>query len=759
MSFLYYRRSRFRARSKEKRRQQKKFDWLAVGIIFVGVLSLYCILFPNLSGLWGRRLAQFLGWLAGFGRFLIPFALLWIGGKTLFNRSQRIQTLKPLLSLALFVSFLVFMTLLGQAVWQENYGGIIGLSGNQLLVRLFGEAGSWIVTLGLLCVLAILRSGLSPSEIVYKTSQSLIEDWQEWKKAKVAKRKERRPPVVPAVDVLQKPAPASLPPKIVKSESKLPPPVAKTPPSEEKKGVEKKKSKPLIRKTNGESQEKSDQNVSPVDPPKPAPRYESPSLEIFEAAGGSTPVPREELTSRASLLEQTLANFNIAARVVEIHPGPVITRYDLEPAPGVKVASISSRADDLALAMRSTAIRVLAPIPGKGAVGIEIPNTNPELVGLQEMLGNPEYLNHKSPLAVALGKTVSGQPYFVDLAAMPHILVAGATGSGKSVVIHALLCSLLYRMPPSRVKFLLIDPKRLELPSYTMIPHLYDPCHPPVNAEVITNSKQASKALARMVKVMEYRYDLFAKANVRNIESFNKKRKATGEPEIGYIVIVIDELADLMLTSPKEVEDSVQRLAQMARAVGIHLVLATQRPSVDVITGVIKANLPARIALRVASGTDSRVIVDSIGAESLLGNGDMLFLPPASIEPIRIQGAFVSEKEVNNLVAHVKQFGLPSYDDLFGSGSALEFAVEDKKELKDLIEALKLVLERRRVSQDLLKAHLGSSARATNVLSLLEVKEFIRKPEGSNRWEINFDQIEDFLEQVNRLPEEEEAVQ
>jgi S-DNA-T family DNA segregation ATPase FtsK/SpoIIIE len=299
----------------------------------------------------------------------------------------------------------------------------------------------------------------------------------------------------------------------------------------------------------------------------------------------------------------------------------------------------------------------------------------------------------------------------------------------------------------------MIDPKRLELPSYSMIPHLYDPRVPPMQAEVITNPKQASKALIRLVKVMEYRYDLFAKSNVRNIDSYNRKRKEAGLPLEYFLVVIIDELADLMLTAPKEVEDSIQRLAQMARAVGIHLVLATQRPSVDVITGVIKANLPARIALRVASATDSRVIVDVTGAESLLGKGDMLFLPPAQAEPIRVQGAFVSEKEVENLVGHIKQFGVPEYEDLFSSGSALEFAVEDKKEMKDLIEALGLVLERKRVSQDLLKAHFGSSARATNILSLLEVKGFILKPEGTNRWEINYDFIEEFLKKVNMTPE------
>ncbi len=575
----------------------------------------------------------------------------------------------------------------------------------------------------------------------------IADDWKAWKEEKIAPRKTNRTPVIAPKAELSAPPQKPSSPKIIASSEE---PAKKGLIATAVKLPSEKAPKPFKKDELPESADGS--GKPPKAPPIP---YQSPAIEIFEMKGGSQPVPREELTARAKLLEQTLANFNIAAQVVEIHPGPVITRYDLEPAPGVKVSSISSRSDDLALAMRSIGIRVLAPIPGKGAVGIEIPNSNPESVMLRELLGKPEFYNHPSPLAFILGKTVSGEPYIVDLATLPHILVAGATGSGKSVCIHAMICSILYRMPPTLVKFVLIDPKRLELPSYFGIPHLYDPRNTPVNAEIITNSKQAAKALLRLVSVMEFRYDLFAKANVRNIDSFNQKQKTAGKPPIHYIVVIIDELADLMITSPKEVEDSIQRLAQMARAVGIHLVLATQRPSVDVITGVIKANLPARIALRVASSTDSRVIIDTGGAECLLGRGDMLYLPPASAEPSRVQGAYVSEKDVENLVQHVKQFGMPEYDDLFGSGSVLEFAVEDKKELKDLIEALKLVLERRRVSQDLLKAHFGSSARATNILSLLEVKQFISKPEGTNRWEINFDMIEDYLSKVNNIPESE----
>jgi len=735
----------FKARSKNKNKNRKSVDWIAAALIFLGALLFYCVIFPASSGLWGQQCARFLGWFAGTGRFFIPLLIGLAGFRIIINRGISPSSVKWLLSAVLFWSLMIFFTILGDAVWKENYGGILGLTGAEFFERLFGQIGCWIIAVGLICVLTLILSGTTPGEVFYKIWDVLVEDWQEWRKGRTKTVKDKKSPVVKPSPVLSEPLRSTSTPKIISTKEQLDP-VHK---NSEKSPI-KIKEKP--RKENA-SKTSLTTKASPETPPPAKIPYAPPSLEIFDVPEGGTPVPKEELTQRARHLEQTLGNFNIAASVVEIHPGPVITRYDLEPAPGVKVSSIASRSDDLALAMKSIGIRVLAPIPGKGAVGVEIPNSSPEVVGLQELMGRPEFSNHKSPLAFVLGKTVSGEPYNVDLAGLPHILIAGATGSGKSVVVHSLLCSILYRMPPEKVKFVLIDPKRLELPSYSMIPHLYDPLHPPMQAQVITNSKQASKALARLVKVMEHRYDQFAKANVRNIDSYNRKMRAEGKPEQYFLVVVIDELADLMLTSPKEVEDSIQRLAQMARAVGIHLVLATQRPSVDVITGVIKANLPARLALRVASAIDSRVIVDTVGAEVLLGKGDMLYLPPASPEPLRIQGAYVSEKEVDKFVGHLKKFGPPSYEDLFSSGSVLEFAVEDKKEMKDLLEALKLVLERKRVSQDLLKAHFGSSARATNLLSLLEMKEFIRKPEGSNRWEINFEMIEDFLEKAGHIPE------
>lgn len=759
MRFFFRSVYRYRARAKGKKKSFQRTAWIGISLIFFSAFTLLSVLFPDAAGLIGQRTSDFFYWLTGFGRYLVPFMIAGLGYKFLFRSDKGTTLLKIGLATIFFAATLSLFTLLGEAVWATNYGGVIGLMIKSFVVRIFGSVGGWIVTMGLMSVSAVLLAGSHPGDLLRDIVFIIKEDWQDWKKArKVQTPKETKPAVVPPVTALKAAPVTPKPLKIMGGDNASAPTLAKVSPEASKEKAPVKTAEPEKNKDFAIVEPKLKTPKDALKAPAPVPSsipYKSPSLDIFDDMKRGTPVPKEELTAKAKLLETTLANFNIAANVVEIHPGPVITRYDLEPAPGVKVSSISSRADDLALALRSTGIRVLAPIPGKGAVGIEIPNSSPESVGLKELLAKPEFFNHPSPLAFVVGKTVSGEPYVVDLAALPHILVAGATGAGKSVCVHAMICSILYRMPPDLVKFVLIDPKRLELPSYASIPHLYDPRVSPIDAAVITNSKQAAKALTRLVKVMEYRYDLFSKANVRNIDSYNKKQKAANLPPIHFLVVIIDELADLMLTSPKEVEDSIQRLAQMARAVGIHLVLATQRPSVDVITGVIKANLPSRIALRVASAIDSRVIVDCVGAESLLGKGDMLFLPPASPEPIRVQGAYVSEKEVENLVNHVKQFGMPQYDDLFGSGSALEFAVEDKKEMKDLIEALKLVLERRRVSQDLLKAQFGSSARATNILSLLEVKQFIHKPEGSNRWEINFDMIEDFLAKVNNIPENE----
>lgn len=355
---------------------------------------------------------------------------------------------------------------------------------------------------------------------------------------------------------------------------------------------------------------------------------------------------RTQVLENSRILEETLRSFRIEAKVVEVSVGPTVTRYDLVPGPGVKVSSISSLNNDLALSLAAQGLRIEAPVPGKSAIGIEIPNKEPQGVLLREILEDERFVNFPSKLAFAVGKDIAGSPIVTDVARMPHLLIAGATGSGKSVCINTLIASLLYKARPDEVKLLMIDPKVVELSVYNGIPHLLIP--------VVTEPKKASGALSWAVAEMEKRYGIFAESGCRDLKGFNKFTSENGEQKLPQIVIIIDELADLMMTCKGDVEDSICRLAQKARAAGIHLIVATQRPSVDVITGLIKANIPSRLAFAVTSGTDSRTVLDMYGAEKLLGKGDMLFLPMGQNKPIRVQGGFISDKEVESLVSFLK---------------------------------------------------------------------------------------------------------
>jgi S-DNA-T family DNA segregation ATPase FtsK/SpoIIIE len=350
----------------------------------------------------------------------------------------------------------------------------------------------------------------------------------------------------------------------------------------------------------------------------------------------------KEAQQEAELLLSKLREFGVDGTIGNIYSGPMITRFEFTPAPGIKIQRVESLADDLALSLKAERIRILAPIPGKSAVGIEIPNRERKMVYLREVLTSQPFVDHTSPLGFALGETITGEPYCADLSTMPHVLIAGTTGSGKSVCINTMVSSIIFRSSYKDVRFLTIDPKRLELPIYDPIPHLLFP--------TTVNSKEAVQKLDYVIDIMEMRYRDFARKNARDIAGYNEKAAKGGFLKKPYIVVIIDELADLMITAPSEIEEKITRLAQMSRAVGIHLVLATQRPSVDVITGLIKANFPCRIAFQVASKTDSRTILDMNGAESLLGRGDMLFLPPGKGEPLRLHGAFISADETQDVV-------------------------------------------------------------------------------------------------------------
>jgi S-DNA-T family DNA segregation ATPase FtsK/SpoIIIE len=434
---------------------------------------------------------------------------------------------------------------------------------------------------------------------------------------------------------------------------------------------------------------------------------------------------REELQQNAELLKKRLEDFGAEGRIVQVNPGPVITGYEFEPAPGVKVNQVVNLADDLALAMKAGAVRVFGPVPGRGTVAIEVPNPEPSTVYLREILASREFVESKAPLALALGKDAIGQPYITDLAAMPHLLIAGATGAGKSAGLSTMICSILYRRPPADVRFLLIDPKRLELGMYDGIPHLLAP--------VVTDAKEASARLRWIVGRMDERYKLLAAKAVRNIESYN--REMPPAERLPYWVVVVDELADLMMVSAGEVETALARLAQIARAVGIHLVIATQRPSVDVITGLIKANFPARIAFQVASKVDSRTILDQNGAEQLLGRGDMLFVPPGASRPVRIHGAWVSEGEVREIAAFLRKQGQAVYEEGLLQPIKETAAGEGASEAeRDEIywRAVELVLSQKQASISFIQRRLGLGyPKAARFIDLMEQDRIIGPGDGA----------------------------
>ncbi|MCR4430572.1 MAG: DNA translocase FtsK [Tepidanaerobacteraceae bacterium] len=432
----------------------------------------------------------------------------------------------------------------------------------------------------------------------------------------------------------------------------------------------------------------------------------------------------KELLNNAQILEKTLDSFGIQAKVIQVSCGPAITRFEIQPSPGIKVSRIVSLADDIALSLAAPDIRIEAPIPGKAAVGIEVPNKRVSSVLLRDVLETQEFRT-SSKLTIALGKDIGGNPVTADLAEMPHLLIAGATGSGKSVCINTIISSILFKAFPHEVKLLLIDPKVVELNVYNDIPHLLTP--------VVTDAKKAAFALNWIVSEMEKRYQTFAKEGVRDISRYNELN--TTAP-FSKILVIIDELADLMMVSPKEVEDSICRLAQMARAAGIHLVVATQRPSVDVITGLIKANIPSRISFAVSSQVDSRTILDMSGAEKLLGKGDMLFFPVGASKPIRIQGAYISEEEVEKLVEFIKKQKQPIYEKTLSDFKEIE--LDKDLETDELLkEALSLVIDSGQASISMLQRRLRIGyARAARLIDMMEEKGFIGGFEGTKPREI-----------------------
>ncbi|MCL2144214.1 MAG: DNA translocase FtsK [Endomicrobia bacterium] len=698
---------------------------VALFFVLAAFVCAYAVIVPDSSGMIGKGFTNIMFQMFGTATYILPFIFLWFFIVQISKSLELRGRMDFIWSVFCMISGAVLFSFSGLLFEINTYGGWIGDKLFPFFEQLLGITLGFSVTAIIFIYSAAKLFRISLSSAIYHFIKGFTEDSQKDKNAKeklkpnVLERKPE-PPVVRTEEptVVSKPEPVK--PNIVGKKEKDEKVV--------KEKAEKEKHKP--EKIESKSFD-----------------YKLPSTNILKNDPAvSFETNKDKLLERAELLRKTLADFDIAAEVKDIIPGPVVTRYDLVLAPGVKIQAVSNIIDNISLTMRTSSIRVV-PIPEKAAVGIEAPNPESVIVGLRGILESRAFENSKSLLSLALGKTTDGEGYVANLAAMPHLLIAGATGSGKSVGIHTIILSILYKARPDEVKFMLIDPKRVEMPIYKDIPHLYNPCSCAADADIITNPREAASALKKLVTVMEERYMKFAGEMVRNIEDYNNKMIEEGREKEFYIVVIIDELADLMLVAQKEIEDSVQRLAQMARAVGIHLILATQRPSVNVITGVIKANFPARLSFQTTSKIDSRVILDALGAEDLIGKGDMLFLPPGEARPARLQGAYVSLKEAEKIIEFINGQNFPRiYEPIAVEVSGEKLDLIEEKSLKDLIPALTLINERKRVSQDLLKANFGSSARATNILSVLEMKGFITKPEGTNKWQINYDKINEYLD-------------
>ena len=553
----------------------------------------------NLGGIVGSQLSGWLIILLGLAAFIIPVLIVAFGMKRLLGREgHKVYLLGGILCI---ISTSILLSLVSQTFaigLEKNPDGIGGLAGraiSYLFIQLVSLPGAYIFSLSAFLSSVVLISPVSVTSIAVKR-----------KTQKAERREFREEPNPEEQEIL------ITEPEVVPSTQSVDEPV------------------PIVTKKKGD--------------------YEFPSLEILRLSdSGAVRPSHEELIADSSLIEQKLYNFGVEGKITKVNPGPIVTMYEFEPAPGVKINKIVSLSEDLALALKAQSVRVSA-IPGRAVIGIEVPNKQRETVSLREILSSDGFQKSKSKLTLGLGKDISGAPVIADLSKMPHLLVAGATGSGKSVSINSMVMSILYKASPAEVKMLMVDPKLLELSAYQEIPHLISP--------VITNPKESATALKKMVIEMERRYRVLAEKGARNIESFNLQAK--DDDQLPYLVIIIDELADLMLTAPADAEDSITRLAQMGRASGIHLILATQRPSVDVITGIIKANFPARLSFQVSSKVDSRTILDTHGAEQLLGKGDMLLMLPGA-RIIRVHGALITEEEIQSVTEFIKTQGRPDY--------------------------------------------------------------------------------------------------
>ena len=786
-----------RKNKKKNKRAKKRASNIDLAIVALMILSvLLCVLIYGKSGIIGIKLNEILGGMMGIIKYILPIGTFAIGIKLALDDDEYL-TAKLTQYAILLISVAVLMsawqinsgemsiankdisTIVKDAYnfgMQDKGGGALGAILAIPLANLLSPVGAIILCIGIVVMLAVFTFGINISEMinnfVEKTEEEReerLERKQQIKEEKQKTRQESRQEILEnkrKAKELQKEQARreALEEENVGEQIKINF-GGRILEEDDKKGRKKYDHSnddltPLTKETKKtqsiqpdviennlfrQEEEKKEDKTKEVLQLEHAmvvedENYEYPPIELLskpdkkKLKGGA-----KALTDTATKLQKTLYSFGVSAKVENVSVGPAITRYELKPAEGVRVSKIANLADDIALNLAAETIRIEAPIPGKQAVGIEVPNKEKEAVHLREVLESEEFQNNKSKLTVALGKDVAGNIQLADIAKMPHVLIAGSTGSGKSVCINTIISSIIYNAKPSEVKMVMVDPKVVELSVYNGIPHLLIP--------VVTDPKKAAGALAWAVQEMDNRYNLFAAKGVRDIKGYNKAiEKEEEQGTLPQIVIIVDELADLMMVAAKDVEEAICRLAQKARAAGMHLVIATQRPSVDVITGLIKANVPSRIAFAVSSQVDSRTILDSVGAEKLLGKGDMLFFPTGFPKPVRVQGAFVSDEEVEKIVGFVKQNGTANYsEDIL---ETIENSNKTEKELTQeqaeddetdpfLMDAIDAVVEQGTASTSFIQRKFKVGyARAGRIIDQMEERGIISGYQGSKPREV-----------------------
>ena len=695
----------------------------------------------NLINIFGAYLSGGFFFVFGWASYLVPVLLFFWGLK--FVRSEKIRTnivkLLGILILMVASSSFLAMFLVAQPTLRFRRGGIVGLVFSDFLTNYFGRAGAYVILL----MLGLLSLPLFGEILVFPFFAQFFNDMKErlahfnWSLPFLKGQRAPRPARsrAPAAEQMLSPVKSLLKESAPKPEEKE---------SRIQKILESSALNIKIAKPKVESSVKDKMPVREASDED----YVLPSLDLLDSP---PPVSmrqiKDDLTENAKILEDTLNDFGISVRVADIERGPVITRYELEPAPGVKVQRIVSLSDDIAMTMKAASVRIVAPIPGKNRVGVEVPNTQTTMVFLKEVLACEEFRKSESKLTLALGKDTAGKPIITDLGEMPHLLIAGTTGSGKTVCVNGIILSILFNATPNDVKFLMVDPKMVELAPYNSLPHMLCP--------VVTDPKKVATALLWVTMEMDERYQLLAKEGVRNIEAYNQRKQ-----KLPYIIVVIDELADLMMVVRDQVESAIARLAQLSRAVGIHLVLATQRPSVDVITGVIKANFPARISFKVASKVDSRTVLDMNGADKLLGRGDLLFLQPGQAKPVRAQSSFVQDNEIENVLNFIKKQGEPVYDEtiLKQQEQAQLGGILEKDELYDT--AARLIIESGQASVSILQRRLRLGyTRAARLIDMMQDEGLVGPYRGSKPREILINREQWLKDQMKKVQTKTESTQ